>query len=93
MGSDARDSPSRVNLPTAGRGLPGGKFLFLFRQEKEPKEGDPDIPEISDTQRCRVGGAVRGNFKSQVKSRVKSKVNGQDKSKVKGDENGYKTCF
>jgi hypothetical protein len=23
-----------------GRGLPGGKFLFLSRQEKEPKEGD-----------------------------------------------------
>jgi hypothetical protein len=37
--------------------LPGGKFLFLLRQEKEPKEGDPDIPETSDTQRCRVGVA------------------------------------
>jgi hypothetical protein len=56
--------------------LPGGKFLFLFRQEKEPKEGDPDTPEVSDTQRCRVGGAVRGNVKSQF--------NGQFKSQVKG---------
>ena len=28
------------------RGLPGGKFLFLLAQEKEPKEGHPDIPEF-----------------------------------------------
>jgi hypothetical protein len=48
---------SCVNLPTAGRGLPGGKSLFLSRQEKGPKEGDPDIPEVSDTQPCWVGVA------------------------------------
>ena len=42
---------------TAGRGLPGGKSLFLFRQEKGSKEGDPDIPEDPDTQHCRVGVA------------------------------------
>jgi hypothetical protein len=26
------------------RGLPGSKFLFLLRQEKEPKEDDPAVP-------------------------------------------------
>ena len=35
-----------AELLTVGRGLPGCKFLFLSRQEKEPKEGDPDIPEF-----------------------------------------------
>jgi hypothetical protein len=33
--------------------LPGGKFLFLSRQEKEPKEGDPDIPEFPKIKRVR----------------------------------------
>jgi hypothetical protein len=33
-------------LLIVGRGLPGGKFLFLSRQEKEPKEGDPNSPEF-----------------------------------------------
>ena len=57
MWTDAIDLPSRINLPAAGRGLPGGKSLFLFRQEKGPKEGDPDIPDDPDTQRCLAGGA------------------------------------
>jgi hypothetical protein len=33
--------------------LPGGKFLFLSRQEKEPKEGDPDIPEFPEIKPAR----------------------------------------
>jgi hypothetical protein len=34
-------SPSRARFNSLNRpGLPGGKFLFLSRQEKEPKEGD-----------------------------------------------------
>jgi hypothetical protein len=33
---------------TVGRGLPGSKFLFLSRQEKKPKEGDPNIPEFPE---------------------------------------------
>jgi hypothetical protein len=32
--------------------LPGGKFLFLSRQEKEPKEGDPDSPEFPKLKRA-----------------------------------------
>jgi hypothetical protein len=41
-----------------GRGLPGGKFLFLSRQEKKPKEGDPNIPalRLPDSQACQAGG-------------------------------------
>jgi hypothetical protein len=35
---------------TVGRGLPGCKFLFLLAQEKEPKEGHPDIPEFPKTE-------------------------------------------
>ena len=57
LGSNAMNTLSCVNLPTAGRGLPGGNSLFLCRQEKEAKEGDPDIPDDPDTQRCQVGGA------------------------------------
>jgi hypothetical protein len=41
-----------AGLLTVGRGLPGGKFLFLSRQEKEPKEGDPDIPEFPKIRRA-----------------------------------------
>jgi hypothetical protein len=37
-------------LLIVGRGLPGGKFLFLSRQEKEPKEGDPNSPEFPKTE-------------------------------------------
>ncbi|MBN8764799.1 MAG: hypothetical protein J0I76_00565 [Thiobacillus sp.] len=33
---------------TVGRGLPGGKFLFLLAQEKKPKEGHPDSPETPE---------------------------------------------
>ncbi len=39
-----------VKLLTVGRGLPGGKFLSLSRQRKEPKKGDPDIPETPKTE-------------------------------------------
>ncbi len=28
------------------RGCPAGRFLFLLRQEKEPKEGDPPAPAL-----------------------------------------------
>jgi len=43
---------------TVGRGLPGGKSLFLFAQEKEPKEGHPDITalRVPESRTCRVGG-------------------------------------
>jgi hypothetical protein len=41
-----------AGLLTVGRGLPGGKFLFLSRQEKEPKEGDPDSPETPKIKRA-----------------------------------------
>jgi hypothetical protein len=32
--------------------LPGSKFLFLLAQEKEPKEGHPDIPETPKLKRA-----------------------------------------
>jgi hypothetical protein len=40
----------------AGRGLPGGKSLFLVRPRKRnQKEGRPNIPETSENQACRTG--------------------------------------
>jgi hypothetical protein len=46
-------------LLTIGRGLPGSKFLFLLAQEKEPKEGHPDIPETPKIKR--VGWAAKNS--------------------------------
>ena len=38
---------------------PDGEFLFLLRQEKEPKEGDPDGPgRCATTLRCSVSEAA-----------------------------------
>ena len=41
-----------AGLRIVGRGLPGGKFLFLLAREKEPKEGHPDIPETPKLKRA-----------------------------------------
>ena len=35
-----------VGRGAVGRGLPGGKFLSLSRQRKEPKKGDPAVPHL-----------------------------------------------
>ncbi|MBI3432794.1 MAG: hypothetical protein HY018_11355 [Hydrogenophilales bacterium] len=39
--------------------MPGGKSLFLLAQEKEPKEGHPDIPEFPKIKR--VGWAAKNS--------------------------------
>jgi len=41
-----------AGLLTVGRGEPGSWFLFLSRQEKEPKESDPDSPETPKIKRA-----------------------------------------
>jgi len=41
-----------AELLTVGRGLPGGKFLSLSRQRKEPKKGAPDSPEFPKIKRA-----------------------------------------
>jgi hypothetical protein len=48
-----RGVENSAGLLTVGRGLPGGKFLSLSRQRKEPKKGDPDSPEFPKTKRVR----------------------------------------
>jgi len=48
-----------AELLTVGRGLPGGKFLSLSRQRKEPKKGDPDSPEFPKIKR--VGWAAKNS--------------------------------
>ncbi|QLQ03521.1 MAG: hypothetical protein HZY77_12825 [Thiobacillus sp.] len=39
--------------------MPGSKFLSLSRQRKEPKKGDPDIPETPKIKR--VGWAAKNS--------------------------------
>ncbi len=53
----------------AGRGLPGGKSLFLARPRKRnQKEGRPNIPETSENlpTTCCVSGLVDGYAKPSL---------------------------